>query len=255
MLRRIAQALREQNWLAVAIEFVIVVAGVFLAFQITDWSTQASEARMGEAYQERLLGDLQIEHAAGRNVLEYGEQVERYALQAVTLYHAPPGEADADFIVAAYNATQFLGGLVVRDTYDELISTGRLPLLPAPEVGALATFNYLTDYRGLLSGYSETSPYRIRVRRLLPHPVQQAIREQCGDILDERGVATGLRDSCTLVLPDEAVADAARLLRADAEVLADLRLHISTLGYRTGAVRSRVATLGEGPAEITGESE
>ena len=38
ILTRITKALKDQNWLAVAIEFVIVVAGVVIGFQISSWN-------------------------------------------------------------------------------------------------------------------------------------------------------------------------------------------------------------------------
>lgn len=38
LFRRIAQHLRKQEWTAVGIDFIIVVVGVFVATQVTDWN-------------------------------------------------------------------------------------------------------------------------------------------------------------------------------------------------------------------------
>ncbi len=38
ILRRVLQHVREQNWFAVALDFLIVVVGVFLGFQVTAWT-------------------------------------------------------------------------------------------------------------------------------------------------------------------------------------------------------------------------
>jgi hypothetical protein len=38
ILRSFADSIRKQDWLAVAIEFVIVVAGIFVGLQVTDWN-------------------------------------------------------------------------------------------------------------------------------------------------------------------------------------------------------------------------
>jgi len=35
ILSRISRAVREQNWFAVVLEFVIVIAGVVIGFQVT----------------------------------------------------------------------------------------------------------------------------------------------------------------------------------------------------------------------------
>lgn len=47
ILRRITQHVKDQNWFAVALDFVIVVMGILIAFQITNWN----EAR-GERHRE-----------------------------------------------------------------------------------------------------------------------------------------------------------------------------------------------------------
>ncbi|MDX1418740.1 MAG: hypothetical protein R3181_02130, partial [Rubricoccaceae bacterium] len=47
ILGRLAQAVREQNWFAVALELVIVVAGVLIALAANDW-TDARQARKVE---------------------------------------------------------------------------------------------------------------------------------------------------------------------------------------------------------------
>ncbi len=51
ILRRLSKAIREQNWFAVVLEFVIVVSGILIAFQITNWS----EARRDQAAEQAIL--------------------------------------------------------------------------------------------------------------------------------------------------------------------------------------------------------
>jgi hypothetical protein len=38
LLRRVIEHVKTQNWTAVALDFVIVVAGILIAFQITNWN-------------------------------------------------------------------------------------------------------------------------------------------------------------------------------------------------------------------------
>ncbi len=40
ILARISSAIRAQNWFAVALEFVIVIAGVAIGFQTTAWNAE-----------------------------------------------------------------------------------------------------------------------------------------------------------------------------------------------------------------------
>lgn len=49
LLRRLAQAVRRQDWFTVVIEFVIVVAGIFVGLQVTEWNEQR-QLREREAY-------------------------------------------------------------------------------------------------------------------------------------------------------------------------------------------------------------
>ena len=43
ILRRFSQSLKEQNWTAIAIEFVLLVAGVFLGIQVANWNAARIE--------------------------------------------------------------------------------------------------------------------------------------------------------------------------------------------------------------------
>ena len=58
ILARISQALKDQNWLAVAIEFVIVILGVVIGFQISAWNDQRQAVARAEVLTERLIQDI-----------------------------------------------------------------------------------------------------------------------------------------------------------------------------------------------------
>ncbi len=48
ILRRLSRAVREQNWFAVALEFVLVISGVVIGFQVTAWN-EGRQDRVDEA--------------------------------------------------------------------------------------------------------------------------------------------------------------------------------------------------------------
>jgi hypothetical protein len=56
-MRRLSQSLQEQNWTAITVEFVLLVAGVFLGIQAANWN----EARADRAAYEAALGRLGAE--------------------------------------------------------------------------------------------------------------------------------------------------------------------------------------------------
>ena len=58
ILRRLSQSLKEQNWMAIGIEFVLLVTGVFLGIQVANWNAERVDASRGQAYLERINADL-----------------------------------------------------------------------------------------------------------------------------------------------------------------------------------------------------
>ena len=57
ILRKLAEAIREQNWFTVVLEVAIVVVGIFVGLQVNTWN----EARLDRAQEyaglERLLDE------------------------------------------------------------------------------------------------------------------------------------------------------------------------------------------------------
>ena len=58
LLRRITQHVKEQNWFAVGIDFVIVVIGVFIGLQVANWNDARITAQSDTARTAALLDDL-----------------------------------------------------------------------------------------------------------------------------------------------------------------------------------------------------
>jgi hypothetical protein len=66
MLRRLAYNLRDQNWTAITIEFVLLVAGVFLGIQVANWN----DARGARAEYLDALGRLDAEIETNLAILD-----------------------------------------------------------------------------------------------------------------------------------------------------------------------------------------
>ena len=60
LLRRITEHVKSQNWTAVGLDFIIVVAGILIAFQITEWN----EARSDRQRETQILRDIATDIAA-----------------------------------------------------------------------------------------------------------------------------------------------------------------------------------------------
>lgn len=228
LLPRLVGNLQRQNWTEVVIELVIVVLGVFLGLQATKWAADEADRKRGRDYLERLAVDLRADMNARQTVVTYFAAVEDSARRADALL----AEADPDptaLVVNAYRATEQNFNPQQRATWDELVAAGHIGLLPRRVIEAGVGEYYSFDWAREIMMSMEASPYRRRVRSLLPHRVQTAIRERCGDRRDEMGRIPGFREDCQLGLSAGEIEAAAAVLKADPGVAYDLRYQFSTL--------------------------
>ena len=91
LLRSITKHVKDQNWFAVALDFFIVVVGILIAFQITNWNEARADRRLENRYKTELINDLRKDSLDLKNVYdsEQGRVVAsnyilRYALNETT---------------------------------------------------------------------------------------------------------------------------------------------------------------------------
>lgn len=70
LLRSITKHVKDQNWFAVALDFFIVVVGILIAFQVTNWNEARSDGILELSYLERLSTDLASTKGMNTNQLE-----------------------------------------------------------------------------------------------------------------------------------------------------------------------------------------
>ncbi len=59
LLRRITQHVRNQNWFAVCLDFLIVVFGVYIGLQVQDWAVEKKRLKSERQYLERLHDEVE----------------------------------------------------------------------------------------------------------------------------------------------------------------------------------------------------
>ncbi|MGD9980438.1 MAG: hypothetical protein AB7H66_00765 [Hyphomonadaceae bacterium] len=242
LLRRIIAHFRKQEWTAVGIDFVIVVLGVFIATQVAEWSAAQADRRRGEAYVERLIGDLEVDLQSRRAAVAYYDAVYQSAERANALLTSPSPDPRA-LVISAYRATEYSYNPPTRATWDEIVSSGDLALIPRSAVeNGLAEYFSIDTALNVRSALRE-SEYRHLVRSTLPHEVQNAIREGCSDVRDANGRITGFREDCTLGVSDAAIAEAARALRQNPAILSELRYQFSDVRSARANLRGDVTFL------------
>ena len=129
LLRSITKHVVNQNWFAVAVDLVIVVVGVFIGIQVSNWNDERGDAEDSREFTERLRNDLAYEAWLFEFVVEYYDDVLVNAIKTDDALAGRNSLTDKELLIAAYRATQFFIVIRQRSTYDELISTGRIELM------------------------------------------------------------------------------------------------------------------------------
>jgi len=232
LLRSLSKHVKDQNWFAVTLDFLIVVIGVYIGIEVSNWNAKRIDIDRGESFSARLLQNIRLEFQMYETEDNYYSTVHDYAKRAIALMDSDDPALDNEFIVSAYNASQYYYGEPVRSTYDELIATGNLYLLQDENLRNAALFLYKSTNRLRLAEYVLHSDYRERVRRVMPYDIQNAVREQCGDMVDSvTGFSSGIPADCRIEFSSDRIAAAAVAVRNDSDLRSDLVLLLSSFGY------------------------
>jgi hypothetical protein len=205
--RRVVEHLESQNWTAVVIELVIVVLGVFIGIQVSNWNDNRATERTAARFTEDLKTDLREEDWGYQLLISYNREVLENAEQTV---NALEGNA--------------------------ALSTGKIGLIrerslreAAMRIYNIATIENLVR-EGMLSGYREA------FRMTVPNELQRVLGKRCGDRYIQTGdyaAIPGILDyPCATGLPPRAISDAASALRANPSLVPMLRLRIADIETR-----------------------
>ncbi len=76
LLRRIIEHVKAQNWTAVALDFIIVVVGVFIGIQVANWNDALGEQKEFQLARERFLAEATANLATLESIdVEMGERI------------------------------------------------------------------------------------------------------------------------------------------------------------------------------------
>jgi len=118
ILRRLATALRRQDWFTVVVEFVIVVAGIFVGLQVTEWNEQRQLREREINYLIRLAEDAEAMRAELAEIQARAEGRPEPALFTTRPAAAPPGTASAAFrsVAPPHRTGKYASGPLGRET-------------------------------------------------------------------------------------------------------------------------------------------
>ena len=151
LLRRFIEHVKDQNWPAVGLDFVIVVLGVFIGIQVSNWNDARRDSALARDYLERLTVDAAKEIADHEHLLER-LAAKRAALERIRTaldayergdHRDALGEYSPQFLIDVRRSTNFgwFTQSVHSPTYDEMIGSGRLTLIRHPNMRS-----FIVDY-------------------------------------------------------------------------------------------------------------
>lgn len=133
IIKRMADAIHEQNWSTVIIEVLIVVVGIFLGLQVTEWGQERQNREQEKVYLERVAQDLDRDYANLQRDAEFAafrNQEAIYLLNSQDFKAIEP----CRFIFSAFTSTFFNLPVMNRQTFDEMVSSGGLTLVTSNAV-------------------------------------------------------------------------------------------------------------------------
>lgn len=222
--------------MAIAIEFVLLVAGVFLGIQVANWNAERETRQKSAVFTARLQADLHDEWQRRQNAMAYYRNVRTAAEATAAALGGTSPMPDEALLVNAYRATQYLQTPSRRASYDELISTGNIGLIEDRRLLGLAVSAYGSTGTDNLRLQGDESPYRALFREVVPTEVQRALARHCGDRFVPGDTEHVLDYPCTPGLDATAAAAAAQALRDEPQALRLLRRRLADIDTQLGDV-------------------
>ena len=229
ILRRLSANVRAQNWTAIAIEFVIVVAGVFIGMQVANWNQARAEKAATQRMLVQLAPELESQMEFIATVRTYYATARRYADQALAGWNGGPGVSDEQFVIAAYQASQVTGVGTNAENWALTFGGEQLRNIDDSKVRRGMELILTADYEPMTIS-AVASPYREHVRRVIPIKVQDDIRRKCGDrtVTGKAGsIVSILPAKCGLRMPAAEAAAVAKSLRARPQLVEELNWHLA----------------------------
>ena len=164
LLRRVTQHVKDENWFAVFVDFLIVVFGIFIGIQVTNWNEQRIENSLEDEYLNRLKINIK-ESIDSTKRTNKGWEIRTGFLNIVidSLKKCEVEEKDKDnFAEGIFHLGKFEMALFNNSTLEEMKSTGRLGI-----INNTAINNAITRIEERISYQERVEPQLIA--RMSPH--------------------------------------------------------------------------------------
>ncbi|MBS0555897.1 MAG: hypothetical protein JSR27_00630 [Proteobacteria bacterium] len=180
--QRLITRLREHDWLAAAIELAIVVVGILIALQVSNWNQDRLDSARADRYYVRLHADLTSDIAAIDDARAFWSRVTKFGESAMAFSEHRKRVEDSNWktLLAFFQASQLYPFELADTTFVEMRTSGALTLVADEGLRKRLADYYRLSGNGVRSDILRQNPvYRMQIRGLTPWTVQQYIWNHC----------------------------------------------------------------------------
>lgn len=245
-LAKLSARLRVHDWTAATIELLIVVAGILIALQVSNWNEERRDRARADGYYRRLQEGLVSDARSMDATVAFWRQVSSYGRDAMAHLERGQRVGDSNWktVLASYQASQMMPFELEDTTFVEMRDNGDLRLIADEDLRKRVAEYFRLTATGTTRAriLSHDPEYRRQIRGLTPWHVQQYIWDKCFRQLG--GVRQELID-CPAPISEEESAVLLDVYRNEPGLLSNLRFWVATLrvselvinGTRTDANR------------------
>jgi len=128
--RRVISHFHKQEWTAIALEFAIVVVGVFVGLQADNWNQERVDSQRESYYLAALKDDFKIVIAELENDIARYEAIANSMTMLIEQSRKAAPDASLDALnEASRQLIRMVGMPIVSDTYSNLTGSGDLAII------------------------------------------------------------------------------------------------------------------------------
>lgn len=224
LLRRVTKHVRQQDWTAICIDLVIVVVGVFIGIQVSNWNQERESRALEHEFIESIRDDIaqNIKDAQGfsetlSNVRDHGYR----ALEAINVGTSCQDQCWKK-LVDFFIASQWIDVRTNRAMYDEIKRSG----LPNDLVLKTILTRYYGSTEQITIIASHLPRYRELIRSIIPAAVQQAMWQDCIDISGRQQI---MKPDCNAPISNAEASAIIDEIRANDDIRTSLTFWMSTI--------------------------
>lgn len=241
ILRRLIDNVNEQNWFVVLLDVSVVMVGIFLGMQVTDWNDERKDNDLQRIYNERLIIDFKNEKKGAQARINYFNGTKTHGYKALTYLNQSSSHRIPmkEVLVAFMMASGRWENSSKQNTYDELINSGRIHLIADFDLRDVIN-QYYSDNTMRMIEFARMSSYFITIRSIIPPDIQKVILNNCEKIEGVLQVTIYIKQPCQLNLNNETVLATIKLIEKHPTLQSELNYLLSQIRYNNALYSEQI---------------